>query len=518
MLHPRDLPALTPLPSCRHLLPAMVLPFLVLAACNKAPEETAAGGSPAGDQTVHAAYVLLSEGSSGPLAQARVIVDQGAVGCPILTDGTTTLTMSRRPQKPSGTGFAAIEVCEAEIPFGSSFTISWTGAPLPVAKQNPSRVVIFGDTGCKESTCGAALATPFDELAGQEAAKLDPAPDLVLHVGDYNYRGTSSHVHDGDQDLSVYDAGDDAPSDPQCQLDSPYVSQNAGYSDDPDGWEDWQLDFFGPAAKLLAAAPWVVARGNHELCSRAGPGWFYLLDPGFGSGQISCPPQGGESPPTDGAWPHILFPEPYLVDLGTLRVAVLDSANACDAFAPSALRTEYETQLGTLLGKITADSRRTWLLSHRPLWGVDGGGSTGGWNTLNATLEQALDGVLSQSGNGLPSNLELAVAGHMHIFETLTFGTATPQARPPQLIAGNGGIDLYSDLCSDETPCPRTFAPTVDGGSASGLVIEHHGFLVLDLDPSGSGYSGQMIGKGSTVYADCASANLPGSVCTEPGG
>ena len=29
-----------------------------------------------------------------------------------------------------------------------------------------------------------------------------------------------------------------------------------------------------PAAELLATAPWVVARGNHELCSRAGLGWF----------------------------------------------------------------------------------------------------------------------------------------------------------------------------------------------------------------------------------------------------
>lgn len=47
----------------------------------------------------------------------------------------------------------------------------------------------------------------------------------------------------------------------------------------PDSWEAWRADFFAPAAPLLSRAPWVPARGNHELCSRAGPGWFYFLDP-----------------------------------------------------------------------------------------------------------------------------------------------------------------------------------------------------------------------------------------------
>jgi hypothetical protein len=29
----------------------------------------------------------------------------------------------------------------------------------------------------------------------------------------------------------------------------------------------------------LRAAPWIVVRGNHEICRRAGPGYFRLLDP-----------------------------------------------------------------------------------------------------------------------------------------------------------------------------------------------------------------------------------------------
>jgi len=34
-----------------------------------------------------------------------------------------------------------------------------------------------------------------------------------------------------------------------------------------------------PAAPLLAAAPWLLVRGNHESCDRAGQGWWRFLDP-----------------------------------------------------------------------------------------------------------------------------------------------------------------------------------------------------------------------------------------------
>ena len=46
------------------------------------------------------------------------------------------------------------------------------------------------------------------------------------------------------------------------------------------GWNVWELDFFAPSARLLAAAPWIMVRGNHEMCKRAGEGWFRFLDHG----------------------------------------------------------------------------------------------------------------------------------------------------------------------------------------------------------------------------------------------
>src|SRR6516225_8754599 len=44
------------------------------------------------------------------------------------------------------------------------------------------------------------------------------------------------------------------------------------------GWKVWNNDFFKPSAPLLATAPWIMVRGNHETCARAGEGWFRFLD------------------------------------------------------------------------------------------------------------------------------------------------------------------------------------------------------------------------------------------------
>ncbi|MDW4746763.1 metallophosphoesterase, partial [Escherichia coli] len=81
-----------------------------------------------------------------------------------------------------------------------------------------------------------------------------------LHVGDYHYRENAC-----------------PPDVAGCQG-SPW-----GY-----GWDTWQADLFQPAAPLMAAAPWVLVRGNHEECARAGQGWFRFLDPRPYSAARSC--------------------------------------------------------------------------------------------------------------------------------------------------------------------------------------------------------------------------------------
>ena len=110
------------------------------------------------------------------------------------------------------------------------------------------RIVLIGDTGCRMKAsenafqaCNDSVKWPFAQVA-QSAAALQP--DLVIHVGDIHYR------------------------------ESPCPAGNAGCANSPWGYgfDAWQADLFEPAKPLLAAAPWVFVRGNHESCSRAGQG------------------------------------------------------------------------------------------------------------------------------------------------------------------------------------------------------------------------------------------------------
>ncbi len=118
---------------------------------------------------------------------------------------------------------------------------------------HPQRILVLGDTGCRIKgaslqACNDPAQWPFPQLA---AAAASLKPDLVIHVGDYLYRESA------------------------C----PAGNQGCAGSPWGDNWTTWQADFFTPAAPLLAAAPIVLARGNHEDCKRAGPGWTRLQGP-----------------------------------------------------------------------------------------------------------------------------------------------------------------------------------------------------------------------------------------------
>jgi len=145
-----------------------------------------------------------------------------------------------------------VAVCEGRAPAVTRQLVVGS-SPAPILTPEVRRIVIIGDTGCRlegraVQDCNDPEAWPFAEIAGRAAGR---KPDLVIHVGDYYYRETA------------------------CPVDR----KGCAGSSHGDNWETWQADFFEPAAPLLAAAPWVLVRGNHELCRRDGHGWFRLLDP-----------------------------------------------------------------------------------------------------------------------------------------------------------------------------------------------------------------------------------------------
>jgi hypothetical protein len=475
---------------------------------------------------IHGRYVLLGASPAGQTqAFARLILDP-EYECPeIRGDMRIPMTPRANPH-----GFP-VTVCEALIPPGKQLAIAIAdqALSLPTIEEAPARILVMGDTGCNTKDCAPGEpAEPFASLARAAAAR---PVDVILHMGDYNYRGTNTPVTMTDASGQVtqawaYDAGDGKVESAHCMQapDAGFVSQNATGAQPHDSWETWRDELFAPAGELLWAAPWVFARGNHELCSRAGPGWFYFLDPGSnlsaGGEQRACPAVDPGKSPIDN---EVLVP-PYRVDLGTLHLIVVDSANACDSFAPpeaGAFLDAYSEQF-VQVGRLTPAAGTTWLMTHRPLWGVqfyEAGETTActSENQLSCMNQTLGHGVEEGLGGALPAGIRLSLAGHMHQFQSLTFDQGK---RPPQLIVGNSGVSLYAGspvgtftTAIDGIPVQgRAIGPQVT--TAGGSSVAAYGFLDITYQHDGT-WTGALVNTArDTVLATCGSAGLAtGSVC-----
>lgn len=478
----------------------------------------------------HGHYVVLGSANGETVPYARIVTDPG-YSCPTIQGGAAAVQMTSRSNPHS---FPVI-VCEAVIGFEQNLEIVLQdrSLALPSVRKNPTRIVTFGDTGCKlysaKSNTGCAAGTPAQPFASLAAAAAEgEAPDVILHMGDYNYRGTGSRLlftveQDGKSSQVAewsYDAGDGTGASEQCVQgsDSAFWSQNAPNSNQPDTWSSWRDDFFSATPELLAKAPWVFARGNHELCSRAGPGWFYFLDPSsdLTGKQLSCP----EADPAAGAWPNVVLSEPYAVDLGTLKLLVLDSANACDSFLNDTFTQAYSQQFETL-GKLASGDEPAWVMTHRPIWGVTGFSSTEStgctsadqWGCINQTLQAALkDGL----GGSFPASVKLFLAGHMHRFQSVTFSGSD---RPPVVVVGTGGValDAYPPLGTVDLQVDGQEADSLTTGAqvaSSGKALPAFGYLDITYQDNGT-WSGvlQSPPEGLTL-ANCGTAQqAEGSVC-----
>jgi len=309
-------------------------------------------------------------------AIARVIV-RNPQDCPaIQLDGSAKRMRLRQPL-PQGLRPA----CELEIPHGAR-SASIHGQALTLPRKDPARIIALGDTGCRIKgaelqSCNDPGQWPFAQIAETAAAD---KPDLIIHVGDYLYRETP------------------CPAEAQAMC---------GGTPNGDNWETWNADFFTPAAKLLAAAPWAFSRGNHEDCNRSWRGWFYYLDPRPWNGVCEA------------------FSAPYLIKLGAFELVMLDSASVSANTLNEDQATRYAAQLSSL------HPVKAWLADHHPFWGLRTDSADGKPAPVSPTLEAAWD-------RASPKGIELVLSGHIHIFELLSF----PGSRPAQLVAGDGGTNL----------------------------------------------------------------------------
>jgi hypothetical protein len=466
---------------------------------------------------VLAAYVLFApakNGTTGLLARAIVAADES---CPRLRleSGPRAMVPRRNPDLATGRADFPVRVCEALYPFDRAVALEGSGIVLPRVTRDPLRIVVIGDTGCKgkpAQDCAAVPADwPFPVFARQIASEV---PDLVIHVGDYNYRGTPGAVTIAGQKRKVFDAGDHLPVADHCLDPGGSVSQNQPGSPLPDSWPAWRDDFFAPAAQLLRAAPWVFARGNHEICSRAGPGWFYFLDPGSdllpgGGGQASCPsPEAGDL--------GLVFSPPYRLEFQDSALIVMDSSKACDLVAEESTLATFKGQFQEIAGMIS--DRPVWLVMHRPIWALDvkskdlaqnlSEGGTG-FPIINHTLQSALRQAF---GGRVPEQIRLVLSGHLHFFQAVTFGVG----RPPQLVIGNGGVvlDSLAEGAADG------LTATIDEQGADVLSERRFGYLVLERDLEG-GWKGELrdptASGAARVVASCDLRQRPaGSLCRRP--
>jgi hypothetical protein len=390
-------------------------------------------------------FVVMGDNGT---AVARVLV--AAPACPdIVIDGrpramavraaAATIALRSTPSAPADSRPASFPLltCEAPLPVGGQGA-SVLGRALPLPKAEPQRIVVIGDTGCRlqkssasYQACNDGAAYPFATVAAQAAAW---RPDLVIHVGDYHYRENA--CPDGDAGC----AG------------SPW-----GY-----GWDAWNADFFAPGAALLRAAPWIMARGNHESCPRGGQGYWRFLDP--------RPLLAGRDCNADADDAVGNYSDPYAVTIGqSTQLIVMDTAaTTWKGLKPGDLGYDKYRELYRKVDALSRQTPHNIGITHHPLLGMGADRKGDGPIVLlpgDAGLQQAFGSLNPQL---LPAAIQTMLSGHVHLWEQVSFSSG----HPSQLISGFSGtaediVPLPERLPAGATPAPGavvdSFSSWVDG-------------------------------------------------------
>jgi hypothetical protein len=405
---------------------------------------------------IAAAYVVLGEKGA---RYARVLTAESR--CPAIRLDGHSMPMEVRaspaslPLRPTRSAPAdskpslfPLLVCEKTIPAGAvSATIGELRLPLP--KRQIRRIVVIGDSGCRlkkseraYQACNDRRLYPFARIA---AAAARWKPDLVVHVGDLLYRENACPA-----------------GNPAC-AGSPW-----GY-----GWDAWQADFFGPAAALLRAAPWVMVRGNHESCARAGQGWWRMLAP-----YPLLPGRDCNSAEDDQSGD---YSDPYAVPLGgDAQLIVLDTSNTPgEAIPPGDIRRIKYRDLYRRLERLSRQAAYNIVADHHPLLGFAAEPDRQG-NTVLQPGNRGLQSVFGAIDPLLmPPGVDVLLSGHVHMWQQLSFSSP----HPTQFVAG------FSGTLEDAFPLPARLPPGAT--PAPGAVVEQHsswngGFGYMTMERKGT--------------------------------
>ncbi len=437
---------------------------------------------------VEAAWVELagpnggSNGFTGNVAIARAVTgyvpaaDAGTTNpCPNITinggtpvqmnlraGATTSLPLRSVNTPPAKPALFPVSSCEYLLPANATSAVV-AGQSLPLPKANPTKIVVIGDTGCRlqngngTQSCndpdpaGTDTPYPFAAIAAAAAAQ---HPDLVLHVGDYAYR------------------------DNPCP---PGLGYNCGGSPWGFGWDTWEADLFAPGAPLLAAAPWIMTRGNHEQCNRAGQGWYRFLDTSaFDTTDVhTCDNAAYDVAQAGTTWLSGNYNNPFLVQINSsTQIVVFDTANAkvqsttpsTSVAAGSPYFTTYQSEL-TIAGNLVGAAPLPFNLwsNHHPIFGYATATPPALPTIPIPTFAPVMNSVFP--GTYFPPPINLALHGHTHDYQAIDFatgalpggGTFQPAAT---LVSGNAG-----DILDTPLPYPLTGAAVSAVGNPNAVSV-----------------------------------------------
>lgn len=423
-----------------------------------------------------AAYALVAPiGASPSGLVARAVVPAGSE-CPPLhivrEDGhrqSVPMTERKAPET-TGAAFAALTACTVDIPAGSvEARVGTTLIPSTMPERIDS-MTILGDTGCRMKGSTIQDCADVDEwpLAKIASSIAEDQPDVVVFTGDFFYREAA--CPEDKQDLC---GGSPMPIPGMPFRDTAY---------------SWAADVFVPMAPMLASAPIVVTRGNHEECARGGNGYFIYMDPRKGTEGECAPavgPNGALTVPQDNLTPTFAADFQVTRDR-TLRMVVVDSAGPEDCEPTSIVplqRSRFER------AQQLARGSESWLLVHRPIVGwqpSDDCAPDGGW----IAADEAVASV------GLLDPYQMILSSHIHLAQAVNI-----PGIPTQFVVGNGGTLLEPG----DAPIGST-GPTFPGVSypapTSSWMAIRFGYVTA-TPRSGTGWKMQMRDPNGDVFATC---------------
>jgi len=376
------------------------------------------------------------------------IIADGSDPCPLVRVGQQSFPLSEK--RPHTEAQFPIKLCEVELARDEE---AWVlGMHFPPWK-GARRILFIGDTGCRVTEyqwqgCNEPDGWPFRRVI---AAGMDRDVDLVVHVGDYHYR------------------------------EKPCPDAKSGCNGTPwgDNWQTWEAEFFKPAKPLLETAFWIMARGNHEDCKRAGTGWLHFFEPEvMRNSSVACRE----------------YTMPFSVPLTDKeRLLILDTAYTGKLYGKDAVndycrwRREVSNRLGNSGGSAT------WLLVHQPLWLADrdpGIGATDDFCDVDSVgKDHYAQPARFLQNKSMEAGVKLVWSGDTHVFESVKPKTTGTTSEPWQMVTGMGGTDLedgpefdWLRTRVDKTGYTSTGALYGEEMLVTGM-LDHGSLLLTNLEP-----------------------------------